>query len=390
MYKLSCNLFHFIFNTASSNLIISLLYRYHFGWEKSRPWCLYLLCYNIFIMIKNIFYYLLAFMTLCYSVWHFLSIIFNTIEKKVPDILDNVYDYSDSYNNDTFRFSIASLVIMLPIYIAISWHINRQIEDGHIEADSKVRHTMIYTTILFSVIAIAGSLVSTVYSYLGGEITTRFVYKALSVSIVSLAVGAYYYYTLNRNYKIKSNKPIIIATSVLVIVFAICAYSVIVIGTPSEVRNKKLDQKSLGNLSQIESRLLATIYDPQSYNTNGTSPKLPVFTNTDKFPLTIDSENLFTYSNIDPNTNEHYPYRVISKDKNKIVYELCPTFASELKKGNRIPTPYDDNIYNNRDYTRTYDNNVFVSHGIGLVCYQTTFTQSTTTKNTSGIITPHE
>ena len=325
-------------------------------------------------MIKNIFYYLLAFITLCYSVWHLLAIIFNAIEKKVPDILDDVYNYSysyngGSYNNDSFRFSIASLVIMLPIYIAISWYINRQIEKGQMEADSKVRHTMIYTTILFSILSIAGSLVSVIYSYLGGEITDRFVYKALSVSLVSIAIGVYYYYTLNRNYKIKTNKPIIIAVSVLVIVFAICTYSVIIIGSPSEIRNKKLDQKSLSNLTSIESGLFYN-YNNESSNINGASNI------SRKLPIAIDTDSQLTYYNIDPNTSKPYPYRVISQDKDKAVFELCPTFASELIQNYKNRNDY--NQYGNYGNDFIYDKNIYLSHNVGRVCYQTTLIKKNT------------
>ena len=303
-------------------------------------------------MIKNIFYYLLAFITLCYSVWHFLSVIFNTLEKKIPDALNSNYSYS--YTDDSFRFSIASLVVMLPIYIAISWYINRPIEKGQLEADSKVRHTMRYTTILFSILSIAGSLVSVIYSYLGGEITDRFVYKALSVSLVAIAIAAYYYYTLNRNYKIKTNKPIIIAATVLIVVFAICTYSVIIIGSPSEIRNKKLDEKNLDNLNNIESTLYDYYNDKNGYYSSNST-----------LPLSIDIESRFTSYNIDLNTGKSYPYRVISQDKDKAVFELCPTFVSKFDNAIDKLNYYSDEKF-------TYDHNIHNIHGIGRTCYQTT------------------
>ena len=312
-------------------------------------------------MIKNIFYYLLAFITLCYDVWHFLSIIFTTIEKKIPDALDNNYSYSYLYNDDSFRFSIASLLVLLPIYIGISWYINRRIENGQMESESKIRHVMIYSTLLLSVLAISGSLVSVIYNYLGGEITDRFVYKALSVSLVSIAIAAYYYYTLNRDYKVMTKKPLIIGATVLIVVFAICIYCVSVVGSPTEVRNRKLDDKSLSNLSNIESSLYQVYNNSIKYYNDDKSYILPV---------DIETEDTFKSYITDPNTNKPYPYRVISQDKTKAVFELCPTFASELTKADK--GTYGSNYPHTIGDVYIYDNNIYMSHAKGRTCYQTT------------------
>ena len=218
---------------------------------------------------------------------------------------------------------------------------------------------MIYSTLLLSVLAISGSLVSVIYNYLGGEITDRFVYKALSVSLVSIAIAAYYYYTLNRDYKVMTKKPLIIGATVLIVVFAICTYSVIIIGSPSEIRNKKLDQKNLDNLSNIESTLYDYYNDKNGYYRSNST-----------LPLSIDTESRFTSYNIDLNTGKPYPYRVISQDKDKAVFELCPTFVSKFD--NAI-----DKINYYSDERFTYDDNIRIIHGIGRVCYQTTIKKNT-------------
>ena len=299
-------------------------------------------------MIKNIFFYLTAFITLCYDVWHLLVIMFNTIEKKIPDIID--HNYYSSYLDDSFRFSIASLVVMFPVYVGVSWYINRQIENGQMEADSKIRHAMIWATLLISIMSIAGSLISTIYNYLGGELSARLGYKILAVAIVSAMVAAYYYYLLNRNYTDASNKrtSIIIAVSSIVIVFAISAYCISVVGSPATARARKLDEKSIKNLTLIGETLSGK------------------FINDGKIPTTID--DAIKINNLDPNTGLPYPYRVISQDVNSATFELCPVFASDYGLDSGMHTT---RFYSNTDNV-THDHDVSVSHGKGKVCYQTT------------------
>ncbi len=306
-------------------------------------------------MIKNIFFYLTAFITLCYDVWHLLSIIFDTIEKKIPDVIDNGYSIYNSYSDDSFRFSIASLVVMFPIYVGVSWYINREIENGKMDTESKIRHVMIWSTLLMSISSIAGSLITAVYSYLGGELSARLGYKCLAVAIVAIAIGAYHYYLLNKSYINNPNakrNSLIIATASIVIIFAISTYCIYVVGSPAVARARKLDEKSISNLTRIEYSL------SNKFETNG------------NLPDTLD--NSFKINNLDPNTNLPYPYKVISQDAKLATFELCPVFA----------TVYEDkNYYVNLSQEffqvfKNYSHDPRMSHDIGKTCYQVTLTKN--------------
>ncbi len=332
-------------------------------------------------MIKNIFLYLTAFITLGYDVWHFLSVIFSAIDKKIPDILDSTYNYYSSYANDSFRFSVASLIVMFPLYVLVSWYINRQIEKNKMDAESKIRHAMIWATMLITVLSIAGSLVSIIYNYLGGELSNRFVYKALSVTLVSIVIGVYYYYTLNRDYKIKTNTPVVVGTLALVAVLLICIYCISIVDSPAMARNKKLDENSLSNLHEIE-------YAISIYQTEKGSLPDDIKYITASFSQSFNPDVIYfpeaiadSYT-LDPNTNKVYKYKVIKNGvaiKNGTAtstYELCPMFVSEMAQKN---DPYSNKTYN-------YNMNPHTSHKIGEMCYKVTL--EITRDNNNKIIIP--
>ena len=160
-------------------------------------------------------------------------------------------------------------------------------------------------------------------------------------------------YALNRDYKVKTKKSLIIDVVVLIIISLMCGYYINIVGSHSAAttsRNETLDEKSLNFLSGIETRL---IYD---YNKDKSNT----------LPLSIDH---IIFKVIDPNTSELYPYKVIYQDKDKAVFELCPTFVSRLIQNYKNRDDYDQ--YGNYGNDFIYDKNIYNSHDIGRVCYQT-------------------
>lgn len=292
------------------------------------------LVYSLFVSKKymgenktkalDVFLYLGIGISLIVSVANLLTILFTAIEKKFPDVLNGSRYIDPSYSD--VRMAIATLIVMFPIYVALSWYVSKDIEKFTYKRDLMVRKVMIYLTIFITILTLIGTLVSVIYTYLGGELTVRFGYKALSVFVVTGSVFWYYYYSLKRDYTAKTNVPTLLTIIASIVVIASLVWSVRIIGTPSQMRAKKLDDTRLSDLSNIQQQIV---------NRFQTTEKLPAST----AELTSALQGFSVP--IDPVTKEAYGYKVVQQPVIKMnytsnkkelvtpgIFELCATFET--------------------------------------------------------------
>ena len=155
----------------------------------------------------DVFLYLGIAISLITSVTSILQVLFVAIDRKYPDIL-SYSGYVDLSQSDV-RFAIAALVVMFPIYLGLSWYVARDIKMFILKQDISVRKIMIYCTLFITVLTLIGTLVSVIYTYLGGELSVRFGLKAMAIFAVALALFAYYYYSLKRDYAKSTVLPLL-------------------------------------------------------------------------------------------------------------------------------------------------------------------------------------
>ncbi len=275
--------------------------------------------------ILDVFLYLGIGISLIVSITNFLQVLFTAIDRKFVDVL-SYSTYVDVTYSD-MRFAIASLVVMFPIYVGLSWYVARDIEKYLYKQDIVVRKVLIYCTLFITVLSLIGTLVSVVYTYLGGDLSIRFGLKALSVFAVAASVFGYYMYSLKRDYSKKSIVPVFISFLAAVIVIASVVWSISIIGTPKQMRAQKIDSTRLSDLSRIQQEVFNR------------------FQMTDKLPNGLSElNNAFQGYTVpvDPETGIAYEYKVVSqptlrlnyetKKKEMIteaVFEICGTFTTK-------------------------------------------------------------
>lgn len=322
----------------------------------------------------DLFVYLGIFITLVTSVINILEIIFTAIDKKFFDILSSPY-IGDMYN-DSMRMAIASLCVMFPLYLLLSWYTTRDIQKFLYKRDILVRKVMIYVSIFATVLSFVGTLVTTIYTYLGGELTIRFELKALAVVAVAALVFWYYYYCLHRDYTKKTHTPLLIGIVSTVVVVASIVWSISIIGTPTMMRARKIDATRLADISRLQQEIL---------NRFQTVEKIPVSLN--------ELTNAFQgYSvPVDPLTKKEYGYKMIQQpvftvnyntNKKELVtpaiFELCATFEitrnvnQRGENGGTSPVAVGgiDPTYSAMNYYYEGDQSPFWNHGVGETCFK--------------------
>ncbi len=270
----------------------------------------------------DVFVYAGIFISLLVSVSNIVQILFAAIERRFTDVLE-AGQYMDAYSSD-MRMAIASLIVAFPIYLALSMYVSKDISKFHFKRDLLIRKLFVYVTLFATAITVLGALVATIYTYLGGELTVRFGLKALATILVAALVGGYYLYALKRNYTKETKLPYLFAGVSTVLVLAALVWSISIIGTPKEMRARRIDDTRLSDISSLQQ---------QVYNH---------FQTTDKLPATLSELNdAFQGYAVptDPMTKASYEYRVIQQPtiavdfmtKKKVmtsnaIFELCADF----------------------------------------------------------------
>jgi Domain of unknown function (DUF5671) len=326
--------------------------------------------------ILDVFLYLGIGISLVVSITNLLQVIFAAIDRKFFDILSS-QNYIDMTYSDV-RFAIASLIIMFPIYVWLSWYVAKDIEKFFYKQDLTVRKALIYCTLFVTVLSLIGTLVSVVYTYLGGELSLRFGLKATSVFGIAAATFGYYVYSLKRDYAKKSFVPAVVTLLVTVVVLASVVWSISIIGTPQEMRAKKIDSAKLSDLSSIQQEIFNR------------------FQVTDKLPLTLSElNNAFQGYSVpkDPVTMEGYEYKVVSqptfrmnydtKKKEMVteaVFEMCATFNTVRLESGMIAPPIKggtvmaDSMYSVANYYYDGDQSPYWNHQAETTCFKRVIT----------------
>lgn len=254
------------------------------------------------IKALDVFVYLGIFITLVVSVTNLLQIVFEAINRKFIDLLD-YQGYVDMYSSE-MRFAIASLFVVYPIYVGLSWFVAKDIVKNPYKNDLKIRKIMIYVALFVTLCTLVGTLVSIIYTYLGGELSVRFGLKAVAVFAVSLTVFGYYLFSLKRDYSKKTYVPHVFTIGVTLAVLASLIWSISIIGTPGQMRAKRIDNTRLSDVSRIQQEVYGH------------------YQQTDKIPDTLSElNNAFQgyVVPVDPVTKEEYEYRVIQQDRKSVV-----------------------------------------------------------------------
>ena len=220
------------------------------------------------------------------------------------------YDYSYSHSLGLIRFSVSALFIVFPIFILVSWYLNKIYARETQVRESKIRKWLIYLTLFIAALVVVGDLVAVINNLLGGETTLRFILKALSVLLVAGLVFGYYLDDVRREAPSKLGKYFVWLTGILVLLGIVSAF--FVIGSPNTARLTQFDQQKIYDLQNIQSQIVNYWQRKETLPNSLYDLNDPI----SGFNVPIDSQ-----------TNQPYEYTV--KDAANLSFELCATFNKE-------------------------------------------------------------
>jgi ABC-type multidrug transport system fused ATPase/permease subunit len=253
---------------------------------------------------RDVFLHLLAIVTLYWSAVSFVTLVWQYVDYFFQDALNNSYYLSFT---GPIRFAVASLIIVFPVFILVSWFLNRIYKREAQVRESKIRKWLIYFTLFAASLIIIGDLIAVINTFLGGEITVRFILKALSIIVVAAFVLGYYFDDVRKETPTKLAKPFAWVSIIIILATIIGAF--FIVGSPTTARLINFDQQKVSDLQNIQSQVV------NYWQRKQVLPALLADLN--------DPISSFMVPN-DPQTGKPYEYSV--QDVTKLSFELCATF----------------------------------------------------------------
>jgi hypothetical protein len=287
---------------------------------------------------RDAFLYLLSFSTLATWSSALGSMLFRFIDRWFPDPVSHDYVYN---LRNSVTWQMASVAVAFPIFLLVMRTILGEAQDHPERLQSAVRRWLTYIALLLTAGAMICDLIWFLDYFLTGELTSRFVLKALTVMMICAAIFAYYLGSLrwDRNTNIaqaksRSFKFGIAAAAAVVISFCI---GLGVAGSPSAQRHFEADAKRVQDLRTIASAINTWHGRAQ----RGSSPtSLPASLSD------LSAGGFASLNAVDPESKVSYVYRPKAGSE----YELCATFYAAEE---------------NNQFRATQ----FWSHGKGQTCF---------------------
>ena len=144
-----------------------------------------------YVSARDAFIYGMMFAALAMTSWYITDLGFALIDRWLPEVTDReayAYDF-----NWTVRWSIATLVVTLPLFLVLNIRAARAARADPAKRRSVVRKWFGYITLFLAAVALAGDLITTIYSLLNGDLSARVASKAALVAMTAGLIFLYYH-----------------------------------------------------------------------------------------------------------------------------------------------------------------------------------------------------
>lgn len=261
------------------------------------------------------------------SIAFFLVLSFGVINLSFPDALAGVWEIESAASS--VRLGFAMVLVFFPTYLVLTRLVNTNRRGSNDHSYLNLTKWMIYLSLLVAGITLLVDLAVVIMGLLEGELTMRFILKALAVAVVTGAAFLYYIKDAQGYWLQNERRSYIYAAVVTVLVVATMIMSLTQIPNPSTVREMKADSEMVSILQDIQWRV------EDYYRANQALPAdlAEVYGAFDAPPVTAE---LAEYSYTPTSDTEYQLCSTFNYDVNalQLQYRPVPMADSIAMKGN--------------------------------------------------------
>jgi hypothetical protein len=149
------------------------------------------------VSARDAFLYVVMFTTLILSAYSLGDLLFDLINRAFPDPAD----VRPEYTLQSIRWSLSSLIVAFPVFACVAWLVSRTVRRDPTKRTARVRRQLTYVMLFIASCVLIADFTTVVYNFLGGELTVRFILKALTVALIAGTAFSYYLWDLRADEK---------------------------------------------------------------------------------------------------------------------------------------------------------------------------------------------
>jgi hypothetical protein len=263
------------------------------------------------------------------------TLLFQIIGYAFPDQLYVTYGSYDPYSGP-MRFAIASLIILVPLFLWLMRLIQREARMAPERYTFAIRKWLTYVTLFVAGATIVGDLITLVYSFLGGELPTPFLLKVLTLFAITGIVFWYFLLDIRGYWQNRESASKMVGWGIIVATLAVIVGSFFITGSPMAQREIRFDQQEVQDLSMIQNQIVN--YWQQNRHLPQTVSELESDITGFHVPEAPEGRDPYEYRTLDDILLGSYP--VVPG----LSFELCATFArssGEFTSYGEAPYGYD-------------------------------------------------
>jgi len=287
---------------------------------------------------KNFVLQLGSLIALYISLSAIATVAFGIINIGFPDEVWSTWRYTGA--QDQIRFGIALLIVAFPTYLVLTRLVNQARRKAK-GAYLTLTKWLIYLSLLVGGGILLGDFVAVIWTFLNGEITVRFILKALTLLVVIGAAFTYYILDAREHWKANESASKAYGALATVLVVGLIVVGFFNIETPQAVRDMQLDQQQTQDLDTIQWRVA------EYYRLNNVLPE------------TLTEMYGGVNQPTAPGDRDGYTYQVLTATQ----FELCATFVKESVS---VERPYTSSVMDTIKNPYNWD------HGVGRTCFMRT------------------
>ncbi len=267
---------------------------------------------------KDFFLYVGAMITLYWSAGALIALLFRIIDTIFSDDLGY---YVDPYSSGV-RFAMASLIVVFPISLYLFRMIKKDVQQDSGKLHFPLRRWFYALTIFATAVTLIIDVIALLNGFLGGDLTTQFFLKVLSVLLVA---GLVFWYCLVEirtlpGSNLTVRQEFLWGAPILVLAAIVAGFAVM--GSPSTQRSLRLDSQRTSDLQTIQWQIV------NYWQQKG---KIPEILSDLEDPISGFKAPL------DPKSKDSYEYSPLSATS----FELCASFERASVSGKQaVPAPY--------------------------------------------------
>lgn len=266
---------------------------------------------------RDVFMYLLSTAGLYAILLSLGAIIFRLIDITLPDPAIQAF-----INESALRFPIAVLIVIFPVYVWMMHRLQNEAMHDPAKRNMKTRKWTFYLTLALAGVVVVIDLISLILRFLEGDLTGRFILKVVAVLLLGAGTFFYYQWNLRKDIPISRDaKGRFVLWGLIVLVIATIVAGLIVVGSPSQERERRIDSERVNDLSNIQFNLI------EYWNDKGMLPENLI---------DIEDEVLGIMIPVDPETGDRYRY----EKTGELSFRLCATFGTASSELSVAPRYY--------------------------------------------------